>query len=105
MSDEEQRDNAVYDGEGEEIPRARKNEDGTVTLTLVEPVYHGKEKVEELVLIKPRAKHLRNMPAEGLQMKHILDISGTLARQPKSVIDNLSIEDFQSLGAVVTSFL
>ena len=103
MSDENEK--AVYDTDGEQNPRAKKNEDGTVTLTLVESVYHGKEEVKELVLIKPRAKHLRNMPAEGLQMKHILDLAGTLARQPKSVIDNLCIEDFQSLGAVVSSFL
>ena len=73
------------------------------TVRLEFPVQHGGEVIEELVIKRPKAKHLRGM-AQGT-VSEVLDLMGKLSGQPPSVIDELSLEDFEKAQEVVEGFM
>jgi hypothetical protein len=91
--------------ESKKLPRRTVNDDGSVTLHLKEPVIQGEEKISELKLVKPKAKHIKRLKLDGLTMEDMLSLGGRLAGQPPSVIDELCMEDTFALSGVIESFL
>lgn len=79
------------------------NEKGKYVYKLTEPIQQGKEEIKEFELDKPKAKHVRKMPATP-GMDAILNVIGKLANQPNSVIDELCFEDMNTLSEFFTAF-
>lgn len=74
-----------------------------VKLELKEPIVHGSEKIESLEFRKPKAKDFRGLPAQP-NTGDLLDLAGRLCGQPKSVIDELGVEDMKEVLTVVGNF-
>jgi hypothetical protein len=77
---------------------------GPKTVKLKTPVTWGSEVIFELTVQKPKAKHVRNLPAEP-KTGDLLDLAASLCGQTPRLIDELSIEDMTALMEVVGSFL
>lgn len=77
---------------------------GAKKVTLSTPVTWGSEVIFELTVQKPKAKHVRNLPAEP-KTGDLLDLAAALCGQTPRMIDELSIEDMTTLMEVVGSFL
>lgn len=76
------------------------------TLTLKTPVKHGSEVITVLEVREPKAKHLRELPVGGEQRYgHMLDLASKVTGQPKSVIDELSVEDVRNVLEIIGGFL
>lgn len=75
-----------------------------VTIKLQKPVHHGSETISELVVQRPKAKHLRMLPAQP-KTGDVLDLAAKLCGQPPSVIDELEMEDTSALLEVVGNFM
>jgi hypothetical protein len=74
-------------------------------LKLLEPFKYGKDQyIEELVVQKPKAKHIRNLPAEP-NTGDLLNLAGKLCGQPPSLIDELAIPDTMALLEIVSDFM
>lgn len=81
-----------------------KAQDAPKTLKLKSPVQWGSEVIFELTVQKPKAKHVRHLPAEP-KTGDLLDLAANLCGQTPRMIDELSIEDMTSLMEVVGGFL
>lgn len=78
--------------------------DGKWVFPLSQPISrNGKEEIKELLLDEPRAKHIRQMPAQPI-MDDILQVMGALAQQPDSVMDELCMKDTNRLGDFFSAF-
>lgn len=77
--------------------------DGKYVLPLSRPIQFGETKITEFHLDEPRAKHLRDFPANP-KMDDILKVVGSLAQQPDSVIDELSMKDTNSCTEFFSAF-
>ena len=86
-------------------PSVLSNEDGTKTLKLCEPIKQGSEFIEELVFQKPKAKHLKHMKLDKMEMADFLVIGGKIAGQPPSVMDELGMSDMFAMVEVISDFL
>lgn len=77
------------------------------THTLTHPVQHGAETVSTLVFTrKPVAGDLRGMSLRELdKADNLMTLAARLCSVPPSVINQLDMEDFMELGAVLTDFL
>lgn len=80
-----------------------QNEKGQYVHKLKEPIQWGSEEITEFVLDKPKAKHIRKMPAKP-GMDAVLNIIGKLANQSNSVIDELGLEDMNILSEYFAAF-
>jgi hypothetical protein len=80
-------------------------EDGSVTLKLECPVPNGKEpEITELVIKRPRGKHLRTFGQEA-GMAELLDlISRCSGQSAKAVIDELDVADAMRASKVAGCF-
>lgn len=76
----------------------------TKTLKLKHPVQHGETTITELTFRRPKAKDFRPFPAKP-QLGDILDLAGRLCAQPKSVIDELDVEDMTEVNELVGGFM
>lgn len=62
------------------------------------------ETIEKLELIRPKAKHMRSMPGEGMTVGDMLNLAGKLSRQPNHVIDELDSKDIQKVTEAIGDF-
>jgi len=62
------------------------------------------EIIKQLNLIRPKAKHLRKMPGEGMTVGDMLTLAGKLARQPNHVIDELDGKDIEKVTEAIGDF-
>ncbi len=80
------------------------NPDGTVTVTLFEPIIFGKESLTELTLRRPKMKDLKRADemSKGNDNAHVAAMIELLScpKQATKIIDELDIEDVRTLGAV-----
>lgn len=76
----------------------------TKTLKLRQPITWGSDVISELEVKTPKAKHVRNLPAEP-KAGDLLDLAASLCGQTPRMIDELSIADMNALLEVVGSFL
>ena len=77
-----------------------------VVIPLTYPIRHGSETITELVIEnRPRAKHFRELPAQGQKMDDMLKLLSKITGQPRSVIDELDAEDMFKASEVVMDFL
>lgn len=77
---------------------------GPKTIKLTSPIQWGSEMIFELTVQKPKAKHVRNLPAEP-KTGDLLDLAASLCGLTPRAVDELSIEDMTALMEVVGSFL
>jgi len=87
----------------EEILSQFEQRDGKYIHVLSEPIQFGQELIKEFELQKPKAKHIRNMPAKP-GMDAVLKVVGKLAAQPDKVIDELCMEDVNILAEYFGAF-
>lgn len=80
-----------------------QNEKGQYVYKLAESIQFGSEKIEEFTLDKPKAKHVRKMQ-QNPGMDDVLKVIGRLANQPDSVIDELCMEDMNTLAEFFSVF-
>lgn len=81
-----------------------KKVDAKWVFPLSEPISrNATEKITELLLDEPKAKHIRQMPTSPI-MDDILQVMGSLAQQPDSVMDELSMRDTNRLGEYFSAF-
>lgn len=89
----------------------RRNADGTVTITLSDPVVFGSERHEELTLRRPRARSLRRLSltisGEGMRLTFadFLEVLADCAGVSAEVVDELSAEDLMVCGGELLGFL
>lgn len=92
-----------------EKPRAQigvTNEDGSVTVKLFMPIQYGKEElITEIRLIRPKAKHLKNIRLKDMGFGDIMNLLSKLSGHAPSVLDELDMVDFNQLGGVIEGFL
>jgi hypothetical protein len=74
------------------------------SVTLSEPIQFGSQLISELEFRKPKAKDLRTLPSE-MNIGALLDLAGILCGQPKAVIDELCIDDVNTIGEIVRGFM
>ena len=89
--------------ETEILESLERNQDGKYILKLNSPFQYGQREVKELLLSEPKAKHIRKMPTNPI-MDDILKICGSLAGEPDSLIDELSLKDCNRLAEFVGAF-
>ena len=87
----------------EEILSQFEERDGNYIHKLSAKIQFGSETIEEFVLQKPKAKHIRSMP-QNPGMDAVLKIVGKLAGQPDKVIDELEMEDVNVLAEYFGAF-
>lgn len=77
--------------------------DGKYIFPLSKSIQHGQTEIKQLELSEPKAKHIRKMPTNPI-MDDVLKICGSLAAQPDSVIDELSLKDCNKLAEFFGAF-
>ena len=77
---------------------------GPKTIVLVEPVNFGSEEVTEVVLQRPKGKHLRKLPMDP-GVGDFLDLAGNLCGRPRTFMDELDAEDVMKIAEAVADFL
>lgn len=91
------------DKEASILKELEKNSEGKYILKLQTPFKYGQREVTQLELSEPKAKHIRKMPSSPI-MDDILKICGSLAGEPDSLIDELSLKDCNRLAEFVGAF-
>jgi hypothetical protein len=75
-----------------------------ITVKLKNPITLGSQTIDEFTLRTPKAKDFRRLPMEP-KIGDLLDLLGSLAGQPKPVIDELSVEDLGTLMEITGGFV
>lgn len=89
--------------ESKKFLESLEQRDGKYIIKLDDPIKHGKEEIKELEFIKPKAKHIRSMPANPLT-GDMLTVLGSLCSQSDSVIDELSLSDLDKATSFFEAF-
>lgn len=80
-----------------------EQKDGKYILPLSKEINYGQRVVKELHLSEPKAKHIRKMPTNPI-MDDVLKICGSLAGEPDSLIDELTLKDCNKLAEFFGAF-
>ena len=86
-------------------PVVLSNEDGTKTLKLCEPIPQGSESIDSMTFQKPKAKHLKHMKLDKMEMADFLVLGGKISGNPPSVMDELGMADMFAMVEVISDFL
>lgn len=89
----------------QKLPARIEQSDGSVKLKLKEPVRFGEEQIPELIIKKPKAKHLRKIKLQDMDFDELLKLAAVLTGQPDPVLDELCWDDAFELVEVVGDFL
>ncbi|PCJ13800.1 MAG: hypothetical protein COB04_16060 [Gammaproteobacteria bacterium] len=76
----------------------------SVTIKLEYPIEYGEETISEIVLKRPKGKHLRKLPAE-MDMDDILLFAGELSDLTPAQIDELDAADITKIQEKISGFL
>lgn len=74
-------------------------------IMLTEPIEIAGEKVAQIVIDPPRAKHLRSLPVGHLTMGQLIDLAGECSGTPPSSMDQLTGGDAMRVAEAVGDFL
>jgi hypothetical protein len=73
---------------------------------LKHPIDEGSNRITELTVQPPKAKHLRNLPANGPHtMSDNFKLISQLTGQSDFVVGELSMDDLAGVRAIVDSFM
>lgn len=74
-----------------------------ITYQLKHPVQVGSETVTELKIRPMKPKHLRNLSVDpkSYTMGTIMDLAAKLTGQPSVVFDEMDMEDWEEVSAIV----
>lgn len=89
--------------ENQSLPEYFEKRDGKFTYKLLTPIHYGQDIISTLELTEPKAKHIRQMPANP-KSDDTLKVLGALCSQPDSVIDELSLKDVGRLSEFIEAF-
>lgn len=78
--------------------------DGKAKITLGTPVEFGEETVHELVMPRPKGKHLRSLP-NNPRLSDQIDLSGRLLGRPPSFFDEMDAADVNSVVLTLDFFV
>lgn len=87
------------------LPLVVNNADGTVTVRLKEPARFGDDVAVELVLSKPKAKHLKGLNLKEMKADELILLAAKLSGQFPQLIEDLGMDDFLCVAGVVGDFL
>lgn len=76
----------------------------SVKYTLQEPFNFGSEEITEIVLKRPKGKHLKKLPMEPT-MGDFLDLAARLCDRSPAFIDEMDVIDVQEVAEIVQGFL
>jgi hypothetical protein len=77
-----------------------------ITITLKNPIPYGDDTIKEIKIPRGlKAKDLKNIPIGTPETDKTMIIIGRLTCQPPSVIDELSLEDLNTISEEVDRFL
>lgn len=88
-----------------EISNVVKNDDGSVTINLAEPVHFGKETITEVTLCKPKGKHFKKVPVDPQVVGDLWPFACAICQQPPSFLDEMGAEDIVTLLDIVSDFM
>lgn len=78
---------------------------GPMTVKLFEPIEHGSETITELVLKRPKAKHVKGLNLKDMRIADILQVASKLSGTSMSALDELSTEDMNRVVEAVGELL
>jgi len=78
---------------------------GPVTVKLSEPIEWGDDVIKELVLKRPKAKHVKNMDIKNPRIADMLGIAAKLSGHSTAVLDELCTEDMNKVLEAVGELL
>lgn len=74
-------------------------------ITLTEPITIGEDKIAQLIIEPPRAKHLRALPVGNFTMGALLNLAGECSGIPPSSMDQLLAGDAMRVAEAMGDFL
>lgn len=77
---------------------------GNVTYKLIHPIQFGKETIDELIIPRVKAKHVRGLPLSP-GFDDMLNLLQAVTGRPKTVIDDLDFEDIEPLMGVLEEMM
>lgn len=80
-----------------------QDDNGKWRYKLSDPLQLGKKTVEEFSLEKPKAKHWRDVSTK-MKMGDFMNVISSVANEPKSTIDELSMKDMNKLIEFISYF-
>jgi hypothetical protein len=83
----------------------KKNEDGSVTVTLSAPLTTATGEVNEITLKRPKAKQMRALDKGTGQVTSTLEMLQVMTGIPMPFLDELDGEDYVELAAAINGFL
>lgn len=75
-----------------------------IKYTLKVPLKHGNEIIKELVITRPKLKHLRTMDDATGDIDRVAKLLVVLCNLPPPVLDEMDSTDFSALGDIITDF-
>lgn len=87
--------------------RVKENEDGTVTISLREPLSVGSKRIEELTFQKMRAKHMRGqtLTPGKIEWDLLIVVASRLTGEAPPVLGELAGADLADVLEVTNRFL
>lgn len=77
-----------------------------ITVTLEDPLMHGRETVRELVFTrKPEVGDFEGVDMARMDLVDIVTVAGRMAGYPPSVMKRMSLDDFEKVSEVLEPFL
>lgn len=90
------------------LPYSLEQPDGSVELHLKERIVWGESSFDRLTFIKPKAKHIKKMDLQKVNLGDIMDLGARLAKEEDvstAMLDELCIEDLMKMAEVISGFL
>lgn len=75
-----------------------------VAVDLESPIDFGEERIEKIVIKRPKAKHFKNLGGEP-KLGDLLAIAAKCSGQPPSLFDEMDMSDAMKVIGVINSFL
>lgn len=97
--------NPALDDQDEVDEKKKRNDDGSTTLTLSEPITHGEDEVRELRIRKPTARDLEVTDSVQGDVKKANTLLAHLSGQSLAAVRKLSARDTVAAQEVVASYM
>ena len=75
-----------------------------ITITLSEPIEWGEDQITEIVMQRPKGKHLKSLSAEP-SLQDLVKIAQKISGQPPRVFDDMDADDVLACAEAVGDFL
>jgi len=76
----------------------------SITITLSEPIAWGDDKISEIVLCRPKGKHLSGLSTQPT-LKDLIGIAQKCSEHPMAVFNDMDADDYMAVCEAVGDFL